>query len=50
MNNVEKILGELRRIGLGDYFNITREAVMGVNDDLRWKIVWDLKWIVDGKI
>jgi hypothetical protein len=39
-------LGELRRIGLGDYYHVTKEIVMGSNDDIRWKIIWDLKWIV----
>jgi hypothetical protein len=35
---------------LGDYYQITKEAVMGPNDDIRWKIVWDLKWVIDGKV
>lgn len=47
---MEKILGELRRIGLGDYYHIKKEDVMRREDELRWKIVWDLKWLIDGKI
>lgn len=47
---MEKILGELRRIGLGDYYQIKKEDVMGVDDQLRWKIVADLKWVIDGRI
>lgn len=48
--NVEKILGELRRIGLKDYFGVQKELAMGSDDEIRWKILGDLKWVIHGNI
>lgn len=50
INNIEKILSELRKIGLTEYYSITKETVMSVEDTARWKILNDLKWLIDGKI
>lgn len=48
--NVEKILGELRRIGLKDYFGVQKEMAMRSDDEMRWKILGDLKWVIHGNI
>lgn len=47
---MEKILGEMRRIGLADYYQVKKGDVMNTDDTVRWRILADLKWVIDGKI
>jgi hypothetical protein len=40
----------MRRIGLPEYYHMRKEDVMVVEDMVRWRILSDLRWVIDGKI
>ena len=40
----------MRRIGLNEYYHMRKEDVMVVEDMVRWRILSDLRWVIDGKI
>lgn len=46
---MEKILGELRRIGLSAYYGVTGAQVL-TEEGIRWRILGDLRWLIEGKI
>ena len=49
--NVQKILEELRRIGMNSYYGLKEDRVLDRWEaGMRWKILWDVRWLLEKKV